>query len=242
MTKKKQEPKVEGGFNINGLGLGDLLGGILGNFGNIEELLNTAEKLAESKRDSEAKEKVKRMREGLGQTKGKADSEAVESQGLGGLLGQILNFVERAGNQERTQEFEIGGKKGVISQGIRIGGLGSSAGQSSEKFTARCHKPKVSQTEKAPVVEKMVEKKIQESALDVFEEENHLKVIGDMPGVNEEDIKHELRGDKTLRIYTETARRYEKEIKLPWPVNPNIALSYKNGVLEITLTKKETQD
>ena len=233
MAEERKEPKVEGGLNVNigGFNLGNLLGGV---FGNIEELLNAAERLANTKGDERAKENVRKMREGLGKTG--ATGEDIKTKGLGGLFSQILNFAEKTGGQEETKEFEIGGKKGVISRGIRIGGLSGPGRQPSEKFEVRHHKPRTQRTKEKPVVEE----RAQEPALDVFEEESHIKIVGDMSGVNEEDIKHELQG-KTIRIYTETGRKYEKEVELPASVAKKVDLKYQNGVLEITLTKRRTK-
>ena len=59
-----------------------------------------------------------------------------------------------------------------------------------------------------------------------------------MPGVNQEDIKLELRGD-VLEISAQTGdRKYHKEVLLPAKVNPeSLISSYKNGILEIKINK-----
>jgi len=81
-----------------------------------------------------------------------------------------------------------------------------------------------------------------EPLVDVIEEEKQVRVIAELPGVNKEDI--ELRADdNTLTIKVDTERRkYYKEVELPAQVNPNSAkASYNNGVLEVTLAKKEEE-
>jgi len=62
--------------------------------------------------------------------------------------------------------------------------------------------------------------------------------VAELPGVEKNDIK--LYGtEKTLSISVDTPKRkYFKEVDLPTNVNPKTAKSiYKNGVLEVTLTK-----
>jgi HSP20 family protein len=59
-----------------------------------------------------------------------------------------------------------------------------------------------------------------------------------MPGVNEEDIKLDLKGD-ILDISAKSGdRKYHKEILLPAKVKPEtLVSSYKNGILEVKIKK-----
>ena len=79
-----------------------------------------------------------------------------------------------------------------------------------------------------------------EPLVDVFEDEEYISVIAEMPGVNKEDIKVRATED-TLIISAQTGdRKYYKEIDLPAKVKPETAkANYKNGVLEVKLEKKE---
>jgi HSP20 family protein len=77
---------------------------------------------------------------------------------------------------------------------------------------------------------------------DVVEEDDKIKVIVDMPGVEKEDIKLYVSEDgRTLTIDAKgKERRYYKEIKLPATVDPNKAkATYRNGVLSVELEKVE---
>lgn len=77
---------------------------------------------------------------------------------------------------------------------------------------------------------------------DIVEEEDKIKVIVDMPGVEKEDIKLYISEDgRTLTIDAKgKERRYHKEVRLPAAVDPNKAkATYKNGVLSIELEKVE---
>ena len=79
-----------------------------------------------------------------------------------------------------------------------------------------------------------------EPLVDIYVTNGEVKVIAELPGVNKEDIQ--LHGtEDTLTISVDTPeRKYYKEVKLPARVDPKGAkTSYKNGVLEVTLPKKE---
>jgi HSP20 family protein len=81
-----------------------------------------------------------------------------------------------------------------------------------------------------------------EPLVDVIEEDKQIKVVAELPGVKKEDI--DLRVDEsTLTIRVDTPeRKYFKEISLPTPVSESGAkATYNNGVLEVTLPKKETK-
>jgi len=85
-------------------------------------------------------------------------------------------------------------------------------------------------------------KEEREPLVDVISTNGEVKVVAELPGVEKSDIK--LYGtEKTLSISVDTAqRKYFKEVDLPSNVNPKTAKSvYKNGVLEVTLTKTKEE-
>ncbi len=77
-----------------------------------------------------------------------------------------------------------------------------------------------------------------EPITDVFNEEGEVRVYVEMPGVNHQDIKLDLKDD-ILDISASTRKRkYQKEIHLPAEVNAETLTStYKNGILEIIIKK-----
>ena len=80
---------------------------------------------------------------------------------------------------------------------------------------------------------------IREPITDVFNEDKKISVIMEMPGVSKKDIKVELRGD-ILEVSAETnKKKYCKELLLEdKKLKPeNLTFNYKNGILEITITK-----
>jgi len=79
-----------------------------------------------------------------------------------------------------------------------------------------------------------------EPLVDVFSTNGEIKVVAELPGVEKDDIK--LHGtEDMLTISVDTPqRKYYKELKLPARVDVKQAKTrYKNGVLEVTLPKKE---
>ena len=92
----------------------------------------------------------------------------------------------------------------------------------------------IRETAKGPVVEE-----VREPIVDVFDEEDHILVIAELPGVSEDKIKIELTGDILNVTASDTDKKYAKEILLPGKVNPaSLKTIYKNGILEIRLEKE----
>jgi len=79
-----------------------------------------------------------------------------------------------------------------------------------------------------------------EPLVDVFESEDEVSVVAELPGVEKDKIDVKVTEDgKTLIINArDEKRKYYKEIELPARVDPSSAkASYKNGVLEVKLKK-----
>jgi len=85
-------------------------------------------------------------------------------------------------------------------------------------------------------------KEEREPLVDVITTNNEVKVIAELPGVEKNDIKLHAT-ESTLTISVETPqRKYYKEVELQASVNPKTAkTAYKNGVLEVTLTKTKEE-
>ncbi len=92
----------------------------------------------------------------------------------------------------------------------------------------------IRETTKGPVVEE-----VREPIVDVFDEEDHIRLIAELPGVSEDKIKIEVTGDILNLTASDTDKKYAKEILLPSKVNPqSLKNTYKNGILEIMLEKE----
>ena len=76
-----------------------------------------------------------------------------------------------------------------------------------------------------------------EVVADIFDESDYLKVIAELPGVDEKDIKAEVRDNLLILSAQATAREYYKEIELPCLVKNELNLTYKNGILVVRIKK-----
>ena len=94
--------------------------------------------------------------------------------------------------------------------------------------------PKTSFRGKTLRKEEPILKKQKEIIVDIFDEKDYIKIIAELPGVEEKDIKTKVE-DNLLSI---SAKKYYKEVNLPCSVKEKIDAIYRNGILQIKLEKK----
>jgi HSP20 family protein len=161
--------------------------------------------------------------------------------GVSGLLrglGDLITLAERLaeqgeqggqGGQGTTGEREFtspGGMRGVYGFSVRTGIGGT---PTVERFG------NVRDTTEGPVVSDT-----REPFVDVFDEEEEIVVVAEVPGVQEKDIHLEVNGDVLALSATGPKRKYEKEILLPAAVDPKERQrNYQNGYLELRFTKTQ---
>ncbi|MGD2201408.1 MAG: Hsp20/alpha crystallin family protein [Candidatus Bathyarchaeota archaeon] len=82
-----------------------------------------------------------------------------------------------------------------------------------------------------------------EPLIDIIEEDDQVKVLAELPGVEREEIQLYTEGHK-LVINVETPERsYHKELEFPYEIDETASTStYRNGVLETLLKKKERRE
>ena len=79
-----------------------------------------------------------------------------------------------------------------------------------------------------------------EPLVDVIENEEHITVVAELPGVEKDNIKVRATEDTVTISAKGLDKKYYKEVPLPVKVKPETAkASYKNGVLEIRIEKLE---
>lgn len=155
---------------------------------------------------------------------------------LGGLLGGLGDLVERLAElAEKGEELsKIGGinlkhtgtgkdLKGVygVSFKVGIGGQGVKV----EPF---------GNVRKDHTTGESVVQEIHEPIVDLFDEEDHVLVIAEMPGIDAEDVEVAIKDDiLTLSARTED-RQYFKEVLLPGDFREeNVTVSSRNGIVKI---------
>jgi HSP20 family protein len=82
-----------------------------------------------------------------------------------------------------------------------------------------------------------------EPLIDVIKDNERIKVIAELPGVNKEDLRITA-NETSLTIESISGeRRYHKRIDLPEPVDSTTGKStYKNGILEISFKLKNSTE
>jgi HSP20 family protein len=156
--------------------------------------------------------------------------------GLGGILKGLGDLVEKLGElaesgRELSKTGEIHGPgkglKGIYGFTVKVG-LGDE-GPSLEPFGNIRRYIKSGRTEVQEVREPMV---------DVFEEDDHLLVLAELPGIGKEDVGIDVKDD-VLTISAERGdKKYRKEVLLPRSVSKEkMQVSCNNGVLEIKCLK-----
>ncbi|MCM2357405.1 MAG: Hsp20/alpha crystallin family protein [Geobacteraceae bacterium] len=148
-------------------------------------------------------------------------------KGLGTLIDLAATVAEKGG--EIRKEGEIRGlpkeAKGVYGFTVRtLGGA-----PVVESFG------NIRDTPKGPVVEE-----VREPMVDVFDEQDHVLVVAEMPGVAKDHIHVEVKGDTLYLKADDKERKYLKEVALPSAVDAaTLKSSYKNGILEVKVLKKK---
>lgn len=77
-----------------------------------------------------------------------------------------------------------------------------------------------------------------EPMTDMFDENDEIVIIAEMPGIEESDLIIELNEDILDISATRNTRKYHKELLLPLKVEKeNMKIKYNNGVLEVRIIK-----
>ena len=151
--------------------------------------------------------------------------------GLGGILRGLGDLVEKLrdlenqGEVSRTGTLHGSGEqvRGIYGFTVKVG-LGDQ-GPRIETFGNIRRDASSGRTEVREVREPMV---------DVFDEEEHLLVLAELPGVSKEDVQIELQDDVLTIVAEHGDKKYRKEVLLPRAVpKEKMQVSCNNGVLEI---------
>jgi HSP20 family protein len=79
---------------------------------------------------------------------------------------------------------------------------------------------------------------VREPLVDVYEEEDHVLVLAEIPGVSKKDVQLELAGDRLTIRAQRGEKRYCKEVALPESfTQQNMRWDCTNGILKIRLER-----
>lgn len=193
----------------------------------------------QEKRIKELEEKLKRLEEEKGEAS--EGTAAGVLKGLGGIIPGLDGLVKGLEKSEAFRE-RLGAIDKEIETRLRSEPLkrtegGAPSFQSSFSQRAR---PRITPPTKGQATRRVKQeaKAPKEPPIDVFDEDTHLRVLAELPGVEEKDIKVELNeAQLTISVSTPT-HEYHKEITLPCVPRGQMGKSYRNGVLELTLPKE----
>ena len=149
--------------------------------------------------------------------------------GLGGLiksLEKLPAFKERLKEVDKELERKI--KSAPLK---RAGERGQIPGRFRKRPLGRGSSPGTVRKETPPP-------KPQERPADVFDEKDHIKVIAEIPGIEEKDIKVNLQNDILIIDVDVPDHKYHQELKLPCEPKGKLEKLYKNGILEVKIRKK----
>lgn len=83
---------------------------------------------------------------------------------------------------------------------------------------------------------------IREPIVDVFDENDSLAIVAELPGVKKEDIVLDIRENVIIISAYGSDRRYAKEVELPVKIIPKeVTWSFNLGILEVKMTKMHEQ-
>lgn len=152
--------------------------------------------------------------------------------GLGGMLKGLGDLVEKLGDLAKTGE--------QLSRTGEIHGLGKEV-KGIYGFTV-----KAGLGDQRPHVEPFgnirqdresghtVVQEVREPVVDVFEEEDHVLVVAEMPGISVEDVKITVEDDLLTIAAERGDKKYRKELLLPASsTREKTQVTCNNGVVEI---------
>lgn len=158
---------------------------------------------------------------------------------VGGLVKGLEKFVDLAERVEEAggkieKKGEIGGEKDKV-RGIYGFSIRSGIGERPKVQTFGNIRPVKERKKEKPAIEIT---ETREPIVDVFNEEKHILIVAELPGISEGSINLDLKGDILTLEAGDEKRRYSKEILLPAKVDfESKEVSFKNGVLEVKMKK-----
>jgi len=155
-------------------------------------------------------------------------------RGLGDLMEKLGELAEKGQELKRSSEFNVdtgGGKdlKGVYGFSVKVGLGGDGAPSGTPKVEPFGNIRRDEETGASVVQE------ITEPMVDVFEEDDHIKIVAEIPGVGDKDVKLDLNGDILSIDAARGDKKYRKEVLLPRGSEEIIEHSCNNGILDVKL-------
>jgi HSP20 family protein len=150
-------------------------------------------------------------------------------KGFGDLIDKLGELAKTGEQMSRTGEIHGAGKevKGIYGVTVKVG-LGDGR-PTVEPFGNIRQDRESGHT---------VVQEVREPVVDVFEEEDHVLVVAEMPGVSKEDVHITVEDDLLTFTAERGDKKYRKEVLLPAScAKAKIEVACNNGVVEIKCKK-----
>ena len=146
-------------------------------------------------------------------------------KGLGNLVEKLEDLAETGEQLSRSGEIHGAGKevKGIYGFTVKVG-----LGDKSPRIEPFGNISKDRESGHSIVQE------VREPMIDVFEEEDHVLIVAEMPGIRAEDVQIAVEDDLLTITAAHGDKQYRKEVLLPASfVREKMQVTCNNGVVEI---------
>lgn len=168
------------------------------------------------------------------------DVESVlNTSGLGGILGGLTGLMEKLqelsekGEElSKTVEFNRSNAEGREVRAVYGFTIKTGIGKDGPRVEPFGNVRRDDKSGNAVVHE------VREPVVDLFEEDDHVLVVAEMPGVTAEDVRLEMADDLLTLSAERGDKKYRKEILLPASfASDRMQISCNNGIVEIRCQK-----
>jgi HSP20 family protein len=159
-------------------------------------------------------------------------------RGLGDLFEKLGELAETGEELRRSGTIETNTSRGREVKGVY--GFTVKVGLGEEGDEAGGARPKIEpfgNIRRDEETGASVVQEVTEPMVDVFEEDGHVQVVAELPGIGEEDLELELHGDVLSIQAARGDKKYRKEVLLPRSFDADgMQHSCRNGILEVKLS------
>ena len=211
-----------------------------------EEKTAAEKKIAEQeKRIRQLEEKIRGLEAATAEEESEGTAEGTAASVLGqlggmfpGLDGLIRGLEKSEAFQERLRAIDDEIEARLRSEPLKRVEVGGTMSSLRSRPTGRPMGRRAAPVRRQPAVPEPKVATVQEPPADIFDEETYLKVIAELPGIEEEDVEIDLNGTRLVISADTPAHKYRKEIVLPCAPAGKVERLYRNGILEITLWRE----
>jgi len=160
--------------------------------------------------------------------------------GLAGLVEKLGELAEKGGELSRSGELQGDAKgkefKGVYGFSVKVG-VGKEGGNTF-KVEPFGNVGKAGSSEREREAGRSEVSEVREPLVDVYDEDDCVLVVAELPGVSKEELKVELADDILTLSAEKGERKYRKEVLLPAAVDKaKMTVNCHDGMAEIRIGK-----